>query len=145
MVHVISEPSRGFVGTLLRDMLTDPEFPRSALSHLFVADHICNMVSVRRWLAAGAVVITDRWWDYSSEAYGTSLPRVASITPDVTLYLRVSPEVAWSRIRVKQRFDSDLARIAERYDAMRLTRIDANRSEAEVAADVLAEVMRRLR
>lgn len=112
-VHLTSEPSGGPVGALVRQVLTrrvsgirgrgfDPE----ALALLFAADRLDHYrAEVEPRLAEGRDVVSDRY-ALSSLAYQsltTGDPRwVGAVNarapaPDLTIFLRVRPAVAWRR------------------------------------------------
>ena len=110
-VHVTREPSDGPIGRLIREMLTGghalPEgaIDQATFSLLFAADRLDhNQREIAPALATGAVVISDRY-DHSSLAYqGTGAERawIAVLNqrarrPDLTIFLRVRPEVAADR------------------------------------------------
>ena len=114
-VHVTAEPSGGPVGALIRQVLqrrvTGPAgqgFDPHALALLFAADRIDHARSeILPALAAGIDVISDRY-TLSSLAYQaltTGDPRwvgamnARAPAPDVTVLLRVVPEVAFARRR----------------------------------------------
>jgi dTMP kinase len=112
-VHVTAEPTAGPVGSLIRLALgrrfvdargrqVDP----CALALLFAADRLDHLASdVRPKLAAGIDVVTDRYvlssYAYQSAATGDRDFVVAAnaraIRPDLTLYLKVRPEIALRR------------------------------------------------
>ncbi len=110
-VHVTREPSDGPIGRLIREMLTgghalpDGAIGQPTFSLLFAADRLDhNQREIAPAIAAGSMVISDRY-DHSSLAYqGTGAER-AWITvlnrrarrPDLTIFLRVRPEVAADR------------------------------------------------
>ena len=130
--HLTREPSDGPVGRLLREILAGKHASTDAttLSLLFAADradHIQREVAPA--LAAGRVVVSDRWV-HSSLAYqgaGEERAWIAELNkrarrPDLTLFLRVAPEVAADRRAasrdVEELFDA-LAmqrRVARGYD-----------------------------
>lgn len=109
--HVTREPSDGPIGRLLREMLTGGHaIPGQAIgqatfSLLFAADRLDHLQrEVEPALADGAVVISDRY-DHSSLAYqGTGAERAwirglnrRARRPDLTIFLRVRPQVAAER------------------------------------------------
>ena len=127
--HLTCEPSTGPVGKVIRQALrmelgdVDP----AVTALLFAADRVDHLRrEVEPLLARGTHVITDRYV-YSSLAYqGIDLERqwVATANrlatePDLTLYLRVEPELA-------------LERRAARGGAREL--FDANETQVKVAA-----------
>jgi dTMP kinase len=114
-VHVTAEPSGGPVGALVRQALGrrlrgagDEELDPSALALLFAADRLDHVaVEIAPRLAAGCDVLSDRF-TLSSLAYQALtcgnpawVERIneRALTPDLTLFLEVSP-----RIAVKRRF-----------------------------------------
>jgi dTMP kinase len=115
-VHVTAEPSGGPIGALLRQVLSgrlrgrsrDGSFDADAVALLFAADRLDHVrEEVAPALAAGIDVISDRY-TLSSVAYQSlttgELDWVEAINarapaPDVTLFLRVAPTVAFARRR----------------------------------------------
>ena len=114
-VHPTAEPSGGPVGKLIRSLLSAAAgpFDADAMALLFAADrrdHLAREIDPQ--LAAGAIVLSDRYV-LSSLAYQTSagVPRElvytanhhdrdgrsALRTPDLTLFVEVSGEVAARR------------------------------------------------
>lgn len=109
--HVTREPSDGPIGRLIRAMLTGGHaIPGQAIDQatfglLFAADRLDHLQrEIAPALAAGAVVISDRYYHSSLAYQGTGAER-AWITalnqrarrPDLTVFLRVDPEVAAAR------------------------------------------------
>jgi dTMP kinase len=100
------EPTTGAIGQLLRKELKKGELDPRAEALLFAADRTEHIREIKRRLADGSVVITERYL-YSSIAYqgasGVSikwlmeLNRFAPI-PDLVLFLDIPPEVGLSRI-----------------------------------------------
>jgi len=112
-VHVTAEPSGGPVGALVRQVLTrriaardGAAFDPAALALLFAADRLDHLsVEIAPKLAGGVDVVSDRF-TLSSLAYqGLAVGDVAWVealnaraaAPDVTIFLRVRPEVALRR------------------------------------------------
>ncbi len=134
--HVLEtrEPSRGAIGTLVRERLRiqavaiDP----AALALLFAADRLDHVArEVIPATAAGSVVLSDRYL-LSSLAYQSLECEVAWIReinahapqPDLTLVLEVPAEVAFARV---QRRTAEGGAVEERFDALALQqRIAAN-------------------
>jgi dTMP kinase len=135
-VHVTREPSDGPIGRLLRAMLTgehaiaDAAIDQATFGLLFAADRMdhCQR-EVGPALAAGAVVISDRWYHSSLAYQGTGADRAWITTlnqrarrPDLTLFLRVDADVAARRrhaARVSEELFENLAmqrRVAAGYD-----------------------------
>jgi len=121
--HLTREPSDGPIGRLIREMLVGQHaipgqsIAQSTFGLLFAADrmdHIQREVLVQ--LAAGATVVSDRWYHSSLAYQGTGADRdwIATLNararrPDLTLFLEVRPEVAAQRRvaagRVQELFD----------------------------------------
>ncbi|MDX2090592.1 MAG: dTMP kinase [Kofleriaceae bacterium] len=109
--HVTREPSDGPVGVLIRQMLTGQHaiegqaISQSTFGLLFAADRLDHLQrEVEPQLAAGATVISDRWYHSSLAYQGTGADRDWIITlngrarrPDLTIFLAVRPEVAAAR------------------------------------------------
>ncbi len=137
--HLTREPSDGPIGKLIREMLTGGHaIPEQSLSQgtfglLFAADrldHLQREVEVQ--LAAGATVISDRWYHSSLAYQGTGADRDWITTlnararkPDLTIFLQVRPEVAAAR-RISA------GRIQELFEDMRM--------QEEVAAGYKATI-----
>lgn len=105
--HVTCEPSNGPVGQLLRQILRHEiqQMDAAAIALLFAADRLHHLrAEISPNIQRGRHVVTDRYV-YSSLAYqSVELDRewVASINsrafePDLTIYLRVTPELARER------------------------------------------------
>jgi dTMP kinase len=109
--HLTREPSDGPVGRLLREMLTGAhaiagdKISQGTFGLLFAADRLDHMQrEVEPAIAAGATVVSDRWYHSSLAYQGTGAERdwIAQINsrarrPDVTVFLKVRPEVAAAR------------------------------------------------
>lgn len=167
--HFTREPSDGPIGTLIRQSLgkrlVRPDGQRltpETLALLFAADRIDHLASeVFPLLERGVTVVCDRY-TLSSIAYqGQEIDpafvreiNARAAAPDVTFYVRVSPEVALERRRGRHLGDElyealeTQRRVARAYDeaarAFHLTHhvrvVDGERSVDEVAADCLAQV-----
>ena len=109
--HATREPSDGPVGRLIREMLTGGHaIPGEQLSQgtfglLFAADRLDHLQrEVEPKLAAGELVVSDRWYHSSLAYQGTGADRdwIAMLNsrarrPDLTIFLEVRPEVAAHR------------------------------------------------
>jgi dTMP kinase len=109
--HLTREPSDGPIGRLIREMLTGRHalageaISQSTFGLLFAADRLDHMQrEVEPQLAAGAVVVSDRWYHSSLAYQGTGADRdwIATLNararrPDLTIFLEVRPEVAAQR------------------------------------------------
>ena len=167
--HFTREPSDGPLGTLLRQALggrlTLPGGARltpETLALLFAADRTDHVASeIRRLTEAGVTVVCDRYV-LSSVAYqGQELDsafvqavNAKAPAPDLTLYVRVSPETALKR-RSGRHLGEELyekletqRRVAALYDALaasehaaqRVVTIDGEPGIDAVAAACLAAV-----
>jgi dTMP kinase len=137
--HLTREPSDGPIGKLIREMLTgnhtipDQSLSQGTFGLLFAADrldHLQREVDIQ--LAAGATVISDRWYHSSLAYQGTGADRDWITTlnararkPDLTIFLSVRPEVAAAR-RVAA------GRVQELFEDMRM--------QEEVAAGYKATI-----
>jgi dTMP kinase len=109
--HATREPSDGPVGRLIREMLTGAhaiageKLSQSTFGLLFAADRLDHMQrEVEPAITAGTVVVSDRWYHSSLAYQGTGADRdwIGTINgrarrPDVTIFLKVRPEVAAKR------------------------------------------------
>lgn len=136
--HLTREPSDGPIGRLIREFLAGGHAVPGQVIHpetfalLFAADRSDHAQrEVAPQLDAGDVVVSDRWY-HSSFAYQASSDRelswVARLNervrrPDLTIFLRVDPEVcAHRRVaagRARELFDDIQIqrRVAARYEA----------------------------
>jgi dTMP kinase len=109
--HLTREPSDGPVGRLIREMLTGSHaiagerLSQGTFGLLFAADRLDHLQrEVEPQIAAGAIVVSDRWYHSSLAYQGTGADRdwIATLNararrPDVTVFLKVRPEVAAKR------------------------------------------------
>jgi dTMP kinase len=109
--HLTREPSDGPIGRLLRELLTGHHaiegqaIDQSTFGLLFAADRLDHLQrEVEPRLAAGATVVSDRWYHSSLAYQGTGADRDWITTlnararrPDLTIFLAVRPEVAAER------------------------------------------------
>ncbi|MBP8811820.1 MAG: dTMP kinase [Kofleriaceae bacterium] len=136
--HVTREPSDGPIGRLIREMLTgghaiaDQAIDQATFSLLFAADRVDHLQrEIEPALAAGTLVISDRYYHSSLAYQGTGAERTWITTlnqrarrPDLTLFLRVAPEVAAARRvaagRTEELFEAIAMqrRVAAGYDAV---------------------------
>ena len=116
--HLTRQPSDGPIGKVLRQMLTgnhrmpDDRAPNQGVfGLLFAADRMDHIQrEVEPALAAGHIVVSDRWY-HSSFAYQGTDADAAWIAvlnqrarvPDLTLFLQVAPEVAAHRRMLARR------------------------------------------
>jgi dTMP kinase len=157
------ELTREPLGTALGEAIFGlHSFRPEPLAELFLmlaqrAQHVAE--KIRPWLNAGRVVLCDRFVDASVayQGYGRGLGAclvqtlnahaAGRIVPDLTLYLDVSPEVAFARIggRRSDRFEREGREFHERvrqgylalmHTESRFRRIDATRAIDAVAANI---------
>ena len=163
---LIREPGGTDAAERIRGLLADPELELDPFAELLLfsaarADLLARIV--RPALEAGRTVVADRFADssvaYQGGARGLGTSHVLSLTdtvidglwPDLTLLLRVDPELGLGRAAGEDRFESEgleLQRaVASAYEeiaiiaADRVAVIDASGSVEEVHARVL-EVVR---
>jgi dTMP kinase len=167
--HLTREPSDGPIGVLIRQMLTGGHaipgqtIAQSTFGLLFAADRLDHLQrEVEPQLAAGATVVSDRYYHSSLAYQGTGADRdwitllnARARKPDLTLFLQVRPEVAAARRvaagRVQELFE-DLRmqeEVAAGYKATlselasqgeRIETIDGEASADEVFARIVALV-----
>ncbi len=159
----VREPGGTPAGERVRAVLKDPavELSPEGEALLFAAAR-AQLVGevIRPALAAGRVVVSDRYLDsslaYQGSARGLGVEAIEAINafatgglqPNLTLLLDLDPAVAASRAGEEDRFEhAELQRrVHAAYeelaaaDPRRWRRIDADRDPAEVHQDVLAAV-----
>jgi dTMP kinase len=111
IAHLTREPSDGPIGRLIREMLTghhalsEGRIGQSTFGLLFAADRLDHLQrEVEPKLAAGTIVVSDRWYHSSLAYQGTGADRdwIATLNararrPDLTIFLQVRPEIAAQR------------------------------------------------
>ena len=161
----VREPGGTPAGERVRDVLKDPAVQLSpeAEALLFAAAR-AELVSevIRPALAAGRVVVSDRYLDsslaYQGSARGLGVEAVervnrfatSGLEPDLTLLLDLDPAAAAARAREEDRFEQEGERLQRAVHAAyeqlaaasphRWRRIDADRDVDTVHRDVLAAV-----
>ena len=167
--HLTREPSDGPVGKLIREMLTgghaipDVALSQSTFGLLFAADRLDHLQrEVLPAIAAGKLVVSDRWYHSSLAYQGTGAERdwITQINsrarvPELTIFLQVRPEVAAQRraaakrreelfedIEMQRSVDAGYqATITElRANGERIESIDGEQSEDHVFRQILALV-----
>jgi dTMP kinase len=135
-VLLTAEPTKGPLGKMIREHLSDPFLDDESLALLFAADRIEHLEKeVRPGLDSGKIVISDRYV-YSSIAYQgqkVDLDWVGDVNkyadrPDLAILLDVNPQLA--RRRMKERGD-DLEYFEEDQDfqmGVKRTFIDLSRN-----------------
>ena len=166
---LVREPGGTVAGERIRELIKDPELQLEPLAELLLfcaarAQLVEEVIRPRG--EAGEDVVCDRFSDssvaYQGVARGLGVERVehlcdlatGGLWPDLTLLLRLHPEIAADRIaaegRAADRFEGEgmeLQRlVAEGYEAMasrhprRIRVIDASTDPDSVHAAVMAEV-----
>jgi dTMP kinase len=166
-VVVLREPGGAVVSERIRELVKDPALavdPRAEA--LLYAAARAQLVAERLvpLLAGGDTVVLDRFVDsslaYQGAGRGLGVGEIAAVNAfatggvaaDLTLYLRVPPEVGAARRegvdRLEQAGESFFARVVDAYDALaaaageRYVVVDATRPPDAVLADALAAVKR---
>lgn len=161
----IREPGGTDAAERIRELLADPSLELDPFAELLLfsaarADLVSRVI--RPALEAGKVVVADRFADssvaYQGGARGLGTSHVLSLTdmvidglwPDLTLLLKVEPEVGLGRAESEDRFEAeglDLQRaVAEAYEEIaiiasdRVVVIDAGGSVDEVHERVMEAV-----
>ena len=125
--HATREPSDGPVGRLIREMLVGQHaiegqsLSQGTFGLLFAADRLDHLQrEVEPQLAAGATVVSDRYYHSSLAYQGTGADRDWITTlnararkPDLTIFLQVRPEVAAKR-------RADAGRVQELFEDLRM-------------------------
>ena len=167
----VREPGGTAPGEWMRELLKDRALELDPLAELLLfcaarAQLVAEVINPAR--EAGRDVVCDRFSDstiaYQGVARGLGADKVESLCdiatrgvwPDLTLFLRLHPEVAAERIaaegRAADRFEEEglklQKRVAEAYEEVaarhpeRVRTIDASRPPDEVHASVVAELER---
>lgn len=109
--HLTREPSDGPIGKLIRELLAgghalaDAAISQGTFGLLFAADRLDHLQrEVEPALAAGKLVVSDRWYHSSLAYQGTGADRdwITQLNsrarrPELTIFLQVRPEVAAAR------------------------------------------------
>lgn len=166
-VHLTAEPSRGPVGTRIRDVLAGTlPVDRRTLALLFAADRLDHLArEIEPRLAAGAHVVCDRYVLSSLAYQALDAPRawVVEINrfappPDATFFLRVRARVAHGRrhaesgaaelfetlpqlTRVARHYARDVRELGRRH---RVATLDGEAPIEEVARQIWQRVRRHL-
>jgi dTMP kinase len=158
---LIREPGGTPAAERIRTLLADPSFEIDPFAELLLfsaarADLVTRVI--RPALEAGRVVVADRFADssiaYQGGARGLGTSHVLSLTdtvidglwPDLTVLLRVDPEVGLGRAEGEDRFEGEgveLQRaVAEAYEEIAL--IAADRVVPVEASGIVEEVHERI-
>lgn len=166
---LIREPGGTEAAERIRELLADPALQLDSFAELLLfsaarADLLARVV--RPTLEGGGTVVADRFADssvaYQGGARGLGTSHVLSLVdttidglwPDLTVYLRIDPEVGLGRADGDDRFEAEgleLQRaVAEAYDEIamiasdRVVVVDAAGTVEEVHARVLDAVQSRM-
>ena len=143
-----------------RALRGERDYPPDVLQLLFIANRYEHRRQIGAWLEAGVIVLCDRYLA-SSVAYGEAqgldaawLVEVQRFLPqpDLTVLVDIAPDTAVGRKAAgRDRFERDRAlqeRVRASYvrqaEQVSWCRIDGERSEVEVAAEVATVVRSRL-
>lgn len=173
-VELTREPGGTDIGNQIRDVLHDPvntAMDATAEILLYSADRAQHVAQcIRPALAAGKVVVSDRYYDstlaYQGYGRGLNLKMLRTITsfatsglkPDLTLYLDIAPEEGLKRRQASgeewNRLDAETLDFHQRVRAgymeliaqepERWVVIDASRLVEDVQGEIRAEVEARL-
>ncbi|HYT00705.1 MAG TPA: dTMP kinase [Thermoplasmata archaeon] len=166
-VHLTSEPTKTWLGDAVRRAYQD-DVGAIAESFLFLADRGVHVADIRSHLENHELVLCDRYADSTYAYQGARLEGIVSnplrflqgastswvIQPDVTILLRVPPELGLKRIQGRPnliRFEdlSFLKKVAANYDRLARSRrfvvIDGSASADAVAKESIAAIARRLK
>jgi dTMP kinase len=167
--HATREPSDGPVGKLIREMLTGghaiagQKLSQGTFGLLFAADRLDHLQrEVEPALHAGTWVVSDRWYHSSLAYQGTGADRdwIAMINararrPDITVFLKVRPEVAAERrkaagrvqelfedIQMQREVDAGYRATIDELLAQgeRILTIDGEQSEDDVFVEIVRAV-----
>ena len=145
------------IGRALRD---EHEYPADVMQLLYIANRYERKPELAAWLAAGDIVLSDRYLA-SSVAYGETQGLDAAWladtqrhlpVPDLTILLDIAPATAVARKATgRDRYERDVAlltRVRESYrrqaDAQGWARLDGERGKEDLAADIFEAVSARL-
>ena len=160
VVYETAEPSTGFIGVKIREILRgDTQTTSEALALLFAADRLDHVdKEIRPYLQKGAIVLSDRYL-LSSLAYQSldnPLDWVVTLNakaqrPDLNIYFQISPEKAVARVQArggpKEIFDAQAKQekialayesVACREDIGPVKTIDAEKNMDDVSAEIIA-------
>ncbi len=165
-VFVTSEPTTGWLGEVVRRGIQEDVNVLSE-SFLFLADRAAHVPLIRSHVERGELVLCDRYVDSTYAYQGARLVGVVRdpvgflkdasrgwvLPPDLTILLRVPPQLAIERIKDRPsriRFE-DLAllrRVAANYDrlakARRFVVLDGTRPAEDVSENAVSAIERRI-
>ena len=166
-VYHTMEPSENWLGQAVRRSYTEEISPFTEV-FLFLADRATHTDRIKKELAAGKIVISDRYCDSSTAYQGALLHEqlaeqgIDSVDwvigmnstiirePDITLLLDIAPEVSLERLKVREelskfekqgyleRVRANYLRIAKAEPRVRV--IDANQPVEKVLDEVMKAI-----
>lgn len=150
-VWLTREPTDGAIGHLIREGLGDAaRLDEATMALLFAADRLTHIAEIKAHLAAGEIVLCDRYV-LSSLAYNSqalTLEWVLSLNaeadkrlhPDLTLYFDLSAQEAMPRIDARgndrERYETQrqLYQVRDMYRMLAEVRLDDNVVTVDAAA-----------
>jgi len=171
-----AEPTGGEAGKILRARLSSnvpDSSPSRRIEELFLfmadhADHLARLVGPS--LEEGAIVISDRYADSTAAYQGVTLQGIVpdpvqwirsvyapwNITPDLTLFFSLDPDLALKRMRSRREMEKFeqlefLRSVNENFRRLaalepgRFVLIDASKDAKDVAAQALKRILRRVK
>ncbi|MGI0149595.1 MAG: dTMP kinase [Thermoplasmata archaeon] len=165
-VFLTREPTTGWLGDAVRRAVQE-DVGAVAEAFLFLSDRAAHIPEIQSHLGRGELVLSDRYADSTYAYQGARLANVLRdpmrflqrasdewiLRPDVTILLRIPPELALERIKgrpSKVRFEDPafLRKVAANYDRLaksrRFVALDATRPPQDVCADAISAIERRL-
>ncbi len=166
-VYHTMEPSESWLGQAVRRSYTEEISPFTEV-FLFLADRATHTDRIKKELAAGKMVISDRYCDSSTAYQGALLEEtlagqgidsvdwVAGMNstiiqePDITLLLDIAPEISLERLKVREELSkfekqgylekvrANYLRIAEVEERVKV--IDANQPVDKVRDEVMRAI-----
>jgi dTMP kinase len=148
------EPTRSWLGEAVRRGFKEEIAPWSE-ALLFMADHASHVAQVKRELAEGALVISDRWSDSTFAYQGAALDafellqqmeKPFDLKPDLTILFDLEPKLAMQRVGARaeprEKFEREefLAKVRANY--LRLAKAEPKRFVVLDAARPAEAVMR---
>lgn len=160
-----TEPTRTWRGDAVKWAI-ERDVDAVSETFLFLADRKAHGARIRAWLMEGMLVLSDRYADSTYAYQGARLEGKRKdpvawlrdlsapfvVTPDVTYFLAVPPEVGLARIQGRERrvrfetleflrkVDANYRQLAK---GRRFVTVDATRAARDVAADLVADLTRR--
>ena len=158
------EPTRSWLGEAVRRGFREDVAPWSE-ALLFMADHATHVAEVKRELAEGALVLSDRWSDSTFAYQGAVLDafdllqqmeKPFDLKPDLTLLFDLDPKLAMQRVNARaesrEKFEREefLAKVRQNYlrlakaEPKRFVVLDASRPAEVVIAEAVAAIDARI-